>query len=184
MDAEQKRELFKRLLAEHGDRAYAFAFSLSGNEADASDLVAEGFLRALKALDRYDETRPFQSWIFKILQNVFVDWTRQRARTSSIDEGWEEEDAPRPAEKLVSAEPGPDAAPGREETRTMVRRALRRLPPEYRAPLALCDMSGLSYEEIAKVLGCPVGTVRSRIFRGRRMFRDYLDAYFKEGGTV
>jgi RNA polymerase sigma-70 factor (ECF subfamily) len=186
LDAENKKDLFNRLLAEHGDRIYAFAYSLAGNEADASDLVAEAFARALQAFDRYDETRPFQSWVFKILQNVFVDSTRERGRVSSLDvefEG-EENQAPSVAERLVSAEPGPDDSPAREETRKKVREAMRKLPAEFRAPMALCDMSGLSYEEISKVLDVPVGTVRSRIFRGRKMFRELLDSYFKEGGSV
>ncbi|MFI5348244.1 MAG: RNA polymerase sigma factor [Elusimicrobiota bacterium] len=176
-------ETFAGLIAQAGDKAYNFAYRLSGNEPDARDLVQEAFSRALEHAGAYDPTRPFDSWLLRILHNVFLDSMRRHShsRTVSLD-------APAPVEDAGWA----DLLPGKEpsaadelilkESLDLLQRALARLPTTYRSAIALCDIEGLSYEDIAKVMEIPVGTVRSRIHQGRVLLRKAYEELERSGG--
>lgn len=168
---------FERLVADYGERAFQLAFHLTGNVEDARDLVQEVFYKALRGWREFDASRPVESWLFTILRNVYLDGLRRSARREfvSLDEPVEE-DGDRVCETL--AQPGADAlleALEREESGRAVRVALKRLVPEQRAVLCLADMDGLSYAEVAEVLDCPVGTVRSRISRARTALKALLE---------
>jgi RNA polymerase sigma-70 factor (ECF subfamily) len=176
---------FADLIARAGDKAYNFAYRLSGNEPDARDLVQEAFARAFEHSESYDPTRPFDSWLLRILHNVFLDAMRRHShsRTVSLD-------APAPVEDSSWAEllPGDEPTASDElvlkESLDILQKALARLPMTYRSAIALCDIEGRSYEEIAEVMAVPVGTVRSRIHQGRVLLRKAYEELEKSGGRV
>ncbi|MFH1724320.1 MAG: sigma-70 family RNA polymerase sigma factor [Elusimicrobiota bacterium] len=182
-----KRLLFRRLLRENGDKIYSFAFSLAGNEPDAADLVAEAFARALRGFGHYEAERDFHSWMFKIVQNIYIDRKRrlEHRKTVSIENmAGRDEDGGRLQDRWESPEPPPDQELLRDEASSNIRKALARLPDAFREPLMLCDMFSMSYGRISETLKVPVGTVRSRIFRGRQLLRDVMRPYVEEGGAL
>ncbi len=171
-------------------KAYRFAYRLTGNEQDAQDMTQEAFARAFGHWDRYDGDRPFATWLFEILRNVYLDSIRRARRrpTVGLDRfapPTDGETAASRAERLPDGAEGPLEALSREEDEGMIRRALAELPDHYRAAVVLRDIEGLSYDEIARVLDCPVGTVRSRIHQGRRLLGlEFERAAEKKGGVV
>lgn len=148
----------------YGRFLYNVAYRLAGNDDDAYDLVQESLLRVRKGLKTY---RPgsMEAWLSRIVTNVFLDEMRRRKRRPS-------EALPDNPERLLPPSAAADAATDRLSDE--VQAALRRLPEDFRAAVVLCDVVGLSYEEIGDVLDVPVGTVRSRIHRGRRLLRSAL----------
>jgi RNA polymerase sigma-70 factor (ECF subfamily) len=148
----------------HGRFLYNVAYRLTGNDDDAYDLVQEALLRVRKGLETY-QPGSMEAWLSRIVTNVFLDEVRRRRRRPV-------EALPEDPERLLPSTPGAD-----EATETLpddVQAALRRLPEDFRTAVVLCDVVGLSYEEIADALSVPVGTVRSRIHRGRRLLRAAL----------
>ncbi|NNN04729.1 MAG: sigma-70 family RNA polymerase sigma factor [Elusimicrobia bacterium] len=178
-------ETFAGLIAQAGDKAYNFAYRLSGNEQDARDLVQESFARAFEHAGAYDASRPFDSWLLRILHNVFLDGMRRHwhSRTVSLD-------APSPVEDTGWADLLPeDETPAhdelaRRESLDLLQKALDRVPLLFKAAVVLCDIEGLSYEEIAQVADVPVGTVRSRIHQGRLLLRREYEALERRGGVA
>jgi RNA polymerase sigma factor (sigma-70 family) len=150
----------------HGRFLYTVAYRLTGNHDDAQDLVQEVLLRVRKGLETY---RPgsLEGWLSRITTNTFLDETRRRRRRP-VDPLPDEPD------RVVPPAPGADVAAASEGLPDDVQDALRRLPPEYRAAVVMCDVVGLSYQEISQSLDVPVGTVRSRIHRGRGVLRQAL----------
>ena len=150
----------------HGRFLYTVAYRLTGNDADAQDLVQEVLLRVRRGLATY---RPgsLEAWLSRITTNAFLDETRRRKRRPS-------EPLPADPDRVLAG--GDDAATAlaRATLSDDVQDALRALPDEYRAAVVLCDVVGLPYHEIADQLGVPVGTVRSRIHRGRAALRTAL----------
>lgn len=165
------------LLLEHGDAAYHFAYRLTGQADDAADLVQDGFLKAFEKLGRYDPARPFRPWLFQILYRLFVDRTRRNRLVSWLSLDGQPSDADGSQELAL---PSPEANPldrlAAKSDEERLRRALLRLSPAARTTLTLYDIEGLSYEEVASVLQCPVGTVRSRLFDARRRLRNLLES--------
>lgn len=148
----------------YGRFIYNVAYRLAGNDDDAHDLVQEALLRVRKGLETY---RPgsLEGWLSRIVTNVFLDEVRRRRRRPA-------DPLPDDPERLL-----PPSRPADEPTDHLsddVQAALARLPEEFRAAVVLCDVVGLTYEEIGEALGIPVGTVRSRIHRGRRLLRSAL----------
>jgi RNA polymerase sigma factor (sigma-70 family) len=150
----------------HGRFLYTVAYRLTGNDADAQDLVQEVLLRVRRGLATY---RPgsLEAWLSRITTNAFLDETRRRKRRPS-------EPLPDEPDRVLAG--GDDAATVLASSTISddVQGALRALPDEYRAAVVLCDVVGLPYGEIADQLGVPVGTVRSRIHRGRALLRASL----------
>ena len=177
-------ETFAGLIARAGDKAYNFAYRLAGNEPDARDLVQEAFSRALEHAGAYDSTRSFDSWLLRILHNVFLDSMRRHShsRTVSLDAPAPVEDAGW-ADLLAGDDPSPADELVLKESLDLLQRALARLPTTYRSAIALCDIEGLSYEEIAQVMAINVGTVRSRIHQGRVLLRKAYEELERSGGT-
>lgn len=167
---------FEALVREHQRKAYAFAYRMAGNREDAEDITQEAFIRAYRAFDRYDGSRPFDRWLFRIIANLFVDRLRARPRQAplSLDAPMEGNDG----DNLFSEIPDEDADPSRVVMRDIMderlQQALNRLPPEFRRTVLLTDVEGMSYDEAAELLGCAVGTIRSRLHRARVIMRDYL----------
>jgi RNA polymerase sigma-70 factor (ECF subfamily) len=154
------------VVREHSGRVYRLAYRLTGNRPDAEDLTQEVFVRVFRALDRY---RPgtFEGWLHRITTNLFLDGARRRARIRF-------EALPDDAERVPGRERSPEQVYVDENLDDDVQRALADLPPDFRAAVVLCDIEGLSYEEIAATLGVKLGTVRSRIHRGRSQLREAL----------
>jgi RNA polymerase sigma-70 factor (ECF subfamily) len=148
----------------HGRFLYNVAYRLSGNDDDAFDLVQEALLRVRKGLETY-QPGSMEAWLSRIVTNVFLDEVRRKRRRPV-------EVLPEDPERLLPSTPGADEVT--EGLSDDVQTALRRLPEEFRTAVVLCDVVGLSYEEIADAISVPVGTVRSRIHRGRRLLRAAL----------
>jgi RNA polymerase sigma-70 factor, ECF subfamily len=156
------------VVREHSARVYRLAYRLTGNTHDAEDLTQEVFVRVFRSLDSYTPGT-FEGWLHRITTNLFLDMARRRQRIRF--EGLAEETAGR----LSGDEPTPAQAFDARHFDSDVQDALRALAPEYRAAVVLCDIEGLSYEEIASTLGVKLGTVRSRIHRGRAQLRGALE---------
>jgi RNA polymerase sigma factor (sigma-70 family) len=156
------------VVRDHSARVYRLAYRLTGNSYDAEDLTQEVFVRVFRSLSSYTPGT-FEGWLHRITTNLFLDLTRRRQRIRFEGLG---EDA---AARLRGAEPTPSQAFDDRHLDYDIAAALAGLPPEYRAAVVLCDIEGLTYEEIADVLGVKLGTVRSRIHRGRAQLRAALE---------
>src|SRR5689334_8453343 len=150
----------------HSARVYRLAYRLTGNRHDAEDLTQEVFVRVFRSLSSYTPGT-FEGWLHRITTNLFLDTVRRKARIRF-------EALPDDAERLASKERGPAQVYDDTHLDGDVQRALDALPPDFRAAVVLCDLEGLSYEEIAATLGIKIGTVRSRIHRGRTQLREAL----------
>jgi RNA polymerase sigma-70 factor (ECF subfamily) len=152
----------------HSARVYRLAYRLTGNPHDAEDLTQDVFVRVFRSLSSYTPGT-FEGWLHRITTNLFLDQVRrkQRIRFDGLAD-----DA---AERLPGREPGPAQVYDDTHFGDDVQRALDALPPDFRAAVVLCDIEGLSYEEIAATLGIKLGTVRSRIHRGRSQLRAALE---------
>jgi RNA polymerase sigma-70 factor (ECF subfamily) len=151
---------------EHADRVYRLAFRLTGNRYDAEDLTQEVFVRVFRSLSDYTPGT-FEGWLYRITTNLFLDGVRRRKRIRF-------EALPEEADRVVGTSPTPERAYEERNFDPDVQAALDALPPEFRAAVVLCDIEQLSYEEIAATLGVKLGTVRSRIHRGRAQLRAAL----------
>jgi RNA polymerase sigma-70 factor (ECF subfamily) len=152
----------------HSARVYRLAYRLTGDPHDAEDLTQEVFVRVFRSLSNYTPGT-FEGWLHRITTNLFLDSVRRKARIRF--EGLADD----AAERLAGREPSPSDAYDNAHLHADVQAALDALPPEFRAAVVLCDIEGLSYEEIAATLGVKLGTVRSRIHRGRAQLRAALD---------
>lgn len=151
----------------HGDRVYRLAFRLSGNRADAEDLTQETFVRVFRSLSDFTPGT-FEGWLHRITTNLFLDMVRRRGR---IRFDALPDDA---ADRLASRAAGPEQTYAQNHLDPEIQAALDSLPADFRAAVVLCDLEELSYEEIAATLSVKVGTVRSRIHRGRVLLREAL----------
>ena len=170
-----KHEEFSEVLRCYGDAAYRMAFHLTHrDEALARDLVQETFLKIWKHWD-CQKPSSFHGWMYRVLHNLYIDHLRKKMRESLVSF-----DAPRAPDQANFAELCPDHLPHslefmeKEEAKGALREALGRLPPDFRIPIILCDIEGLSYAEISRIVSCPIGTTRSRIHRGRCLLRAAL----------
>jgi RNA polymerase sigma-70 factor (ECF subfamily) len=158
---------WEEIVEQHSARVYRLAYRLTGNPHDAEDLTHDVFVRVFRSLHSY-QPGTFEGWLHRITTNVFLDKMRrkQRIRFDALPE-----DA---AGRLPSREKGPEQTYHDARFDDDVQRALDALAPEFRAAVVLCDIEGLSYEEISATLGVKLGTVRSRIHRGRAQLREAL----------
>jgi RNA polymerase sigma factor (sigma-70 family) len=150
----------------HSARVYRLAYRLTGNPHDAEDLTQEVFVRVFRSLASYTPGT-FEGWLHRITTNLFLDQVRRKARIRF-------DALPDDAERLPSSDRGPAQVYDDTHFDHDVQAALDALPPDFRAAVVLCDLEGLSYEEIAATLGVKIGTIRSRIHRGRSQLRAAL----------
>jgi len=155
---------WEEVARDHGRFLYNVAYRLAGNEVDAQDLVQEALIRVRKGLETY-EPGSLEGWLARIVTNVFLDEVRRRRRRPT-------EAFPADPDLVLPATPGADEIT--ESLSGDIQAALARLPEEFRVTVVLCDVADLSYEQISASLGVPVGTVRSRLHRGRRFLRAAL----------
>ncbi|QBI52592.1 RNA polymerase sigma factor SigE [Streptomonospora litoralis] len=152
----------------HSARVYRLAYRLTGNKHDAEDLTQEVFIRVFRSLANYTPGT-FEGWLHRITTNLFLDTARRKARIRF--EGFSDN----ADDRLQGREPTPAQSFEERHFDADIQAALDDLPAEFRAPVVLCDIEGLSYEEIAATLGVKLGTVRSRIHRGRAQLRKALE---------
>jgi len=157
---------WEEIARDHGRFLYTLAYRLTGNDDDAQDLVQEVLLRVRRGLRTY-EPGNLEGWLSRITTNAFLDDMRRRRRRPA-------EVLPEEPDRVAPPSPGADVQLESSVLPSDVQDALRRLPPDYRAAVVLCDVVGLSYEEIGAALDIPLGTVRSRIHRGRAQLRAVL----------
>jgi RNA polymerase sigma-70 factor (ECF subfamily) len=158
---------WEEIVSTHSARVYRLAYRLTGNQHDAEDLTQEVFVRVFRSLSTYTPGT-FEGWLHRITTNLFLDSVRRKQRIRFDALG---DDA---ADRLPSREPSPQQHFNDTHFDADVQQALDTLAPDFRAAVVLCDIEGLSYEEIAATLGVKLGTVRSRIHRGRSQLRKAL----------
>ncbi|HET7691014.1 MAG TPA: RNA polymerase sigma factor SigE [Nocardioidaceae bacterium] len=168
---------WEEIVAQHSARVYRLAYRLTGNPHDAEDLTQEVFVRVFRSLSSYTPGT-FEGWLHRITTNLFLDQARRKAKIR-FDALAEDADQRLPGRAL-----SPDLALMDMHFDDDVEAALAALPPDFRAAVVLCDIEGLTYDEIADVLGLKLGTVRSRIHRGRSMLRKALAHRAPTAGRV
>jgi RNA polymerase sigma-70 factor (ECF subfamily) len=150
---------WEEIARDHGRFLYTVAYRLTGNDDDAQDLVQDVLLRVRRGLETYQPGN-LEGWLSRITTNTFLDEVRRRRRRPV-------EILPDDPDRVIPPAAAADVALDAQALPSDVQEALRRLPPQFRAAVVLCDVVGLSYDEIGAALDVPVGTVRSRIHRGR-----------------
>jgi len=173
---------FESLVLEHIDMLHAVAMRLTRNAADAEDLTQNTLVKALRFHDKFKEGTYIKAWLLTILRNTFINEYRRKAR--------------RPAQvELTGAEPAEDRSTDPEIPMVVgrgnreglmelldeqVKQAIEDLPEDFRGAVIMADLEDMSYKEIAEVMKCPLGTVMSRLYRGRKLLRDRLQEYAQE----
>jgi RNA polymerase sigma factor (sigma-70 family) len=157
---------WEQVVRDHSARVYRLAYRLSGNPQDAEDLTQETFVRVFRSLADYSPGT-FEGWLHRITTNLFLDMVRRRQRIRF-------DALPDDTERLPGRAPSPEQVYADTHLDPQVQAALDALSPEFRVAVVLCDIEGLTYEEIAATLGIKLGTVRSRIHRGRVQLREAL----------
>ena len=165
------------VVTQHSARVYRLAYRLTGNPHDAEDLTQEVFVRVFRSLSSYTPGT-FEGWLHRITTNLFLDQARRKAKIR-FDALAEDADV-----RMPGRMPSPDSQMADGMLDDDIEAALADLPPEFRVAVVLCDIEGLSYDEIADVLDVKLGTVRSRIHRGRKMLRSSLAHRAPAAGRV
>lgn len=162
---------FQRQALEHLDALYNFARYLSRDATQAEDLVQETYLRAFRFAHRFEPGTHLRAWLFQILRNTFLTFYRVREREVPVAE----DGVPDWGEPMFHQAPAHDSRA--VEAGTDLERALGQISEEFRTVLLLAEVEGLPLEDVARVMGCPVGTVKSRIFRAKERLRELLGDY-------
>ena len=172
------RPTFETQMSQHYQGAYRFLYGLTNNRAEAEDLTQDTFVRAYNAYHTYDPSRPFRAWLHRIAYTQFVDNVRKykNKKALSIENCMENGDGSTLGLELPDCTHDPEWMMEQTAFSEEVDSALNSLPAEFRSTILLCDVHALSYEEIAETMRCSMGTVRSRLHRGRKMLRSALES--------
>ncbi|MFZ6179769.1 sigma-70 family RNA polymerase sigma factor [Nannocystis pusilla] len=182
MDATARRA-FESTVLGHVDSLFGAALRLTRSRAEAEDLVQETLVRAYRFWASFRPGSSVRAWVFTILRNTFITRYHRQGRERALAEGLEQEFAA-VGEGPIAAPPSPEAATSQLHLREEIDAALQRLPPDYRMAVVLADIEGLSYKEIAEAMECPIGTVMSRIHRGRRQLHSLLYRHAVDAGLA
>lgn len=177
--ASRQREAFERQAERAFPSIYGTALRLTRSREDAEDLAQEAVVRAYEAWDRFDGSN-FKAWILRIVTNLYINRYRQRQRGPQLN-SLDEETTQEPADTEAEV---PDRMLFDNLLGAEVEDALAKVPADFRMAVVLSDIEGLSYQEIADATDVPIGTVRSRLARGRSMLRRYLRGYAEKEGIV
>lgn len=166
------------------DSLHNYALLLARHPEDHEDLLQDSLIRGFRGLDAYDRALPFKAWMFGIIRNTYIDRHRRRKRRP-LEEPLDDEQPSAPLDSpLYSIPLAPDDILLREEAIEQVRASIRRLPVLMREVVELRDIEELSYQLIATIIGRPIGTVMSRLYRGRNLLRTYLVEPRRPGGQA
>jgi len=183
----EKRVEFERQALVHTDSLFGAAYRLTRNARDAEDLVQDSLLRAYRFWDSFEQDSNCKAWLLRIVTNTFInEYQRKKRSREVLDAASAEQDATDGV--LMHAEAADRQSPERtlveRSVSDDVQRALEGLPEDFRTAVVLCDVQGLSYKEIADIMGTPVGTVMSRLFRGRKLLAAALREFAIAEGYV
>jgi RNA polymerase sigma-70 factor (ECF subfamily) len=168
---------FEELLAGHLPQVRRFARAFAPREAEADDLAQEALLKVYRSIKLFRYQSAFSTWLYAVVRNLFLDAAKSRAgKERAVEESLEAKHT-----SHLPAGEQPDERMDREEERERLWRALRQVPPEFRSALVLFDLEGRSYDEVAAIEGVPVGTVKSRLSRGRSALKRLLGEGDGEG---
>ena len=168
---------FQGMVSDTKRRAYTMALQLTRNPSDAEDLMQDTYVKAWRGFDTYMPDRPFLNWLLRIMQRAYLDARRRDnpiRKAESLNSMVSPSDGEVQELPIADEGPAPDERVMSEEFRVALMTALDELPEVYRSAIVLCDLESLSYSEIADRQNTTIGTVRSRIHRGRRLLRDLL----------
>lgn len=168
---------FESMVQETERRAYTMAYQLTRNASDAEDLVQETYVKAWKGFDSYLPGRPFLNWVLRIMQRAYLDAKRRDnpiRKAESLHSMVSPSDGELQELPIPDQSPGPDQEAIHSELSKDLNAAMQELPEVYRAAIMACDLEGLSYHEIADQQKTTIGTIRSRIHRGRKLLRDIV----------
>lgn len=178
-NAEDKKKEFEEIAFQYMDSLYGAALRMTRDGNDAQDLVQDAYLRAYRFFGKFEKGTNFKAWLFRILKNVYINKYRKELKKPQMVEisdveafgGLKEEVSPEDEifDKLLDDD---------------ITNAIDNLPEEFRLAIILSDLRGFSYKEVAEILDCPIGTVMSRLHRGRRLLRDSLREYAKKHGYI
>ena len=177
--AEDRKAVFDGLVRSSHRQAYNLAYRLTGCAAEAEDLAQEAYVRAFRFFGRYDDSLPFTSWLFRIMTNAHIDMLRRKGKlkTTSLQVDSSDNQVTR---EIPDTESMPDRILVRDSLNDHIQAAVNSMTTEFKHAVILADIEGLAYEEIAELMNTSVGTVRSRIHRGRKQIRKYLLAHAPE----
>lgn len=182
----QRKARFERDAMQYVDQLYAAALRMARNPADAEDLVQEAYMKAFSAFHQYAPGTNLKAWLYRILTNTYINLYRKRQRepyqahTDTVEDWQLAQASSHSAVGLLSAE-------GEALNRLPdydVKRALQNIPEDFRMAVYYSDVEGFSYKEISDIMGTPLGTVMSRLHRGRKLLRDALTDYAQEQGIT
>jgi len=171
---------FDEIVRRHKNRIFSYVCRMTHDAPDAEDLTQEVFIRAFQSIGRFRADAAVDTWLYRIATNLVIDRFRRVKRTPQQWEPLDAEDDTIGALPDTDRDSDPEATAQLGELQLQVRKAVSTLPPKLRGAVVLHDIEGLSYEEVAEALGCPVGTVKSRLFNGRNLLRRKL-AHYMEG---
>jgi len=185
LPSEKQRE-FENLIEPHLNSLYSTALRMTHNQNDAEDLVQDTMFKAFRAFDQYQKNTNFRAWAFKILVNTYITAYRKAIRQPQkvSYEDLEEFYLYNKIDETLSLQETPKDEFLEELFDDDVKGALESLPYQFRLVVLLCDVEGFSYNEIANIIGAPLGTVMSRLYRGRKLLQRYLWSYAKKRGYV
>jgi RNA polymerase sigma-70 factor (ECF subfamily) len=175
---------FQGMVEDTKRRAYTMALQLTRNPSDAEDLMQETYVKAWKGFDSYIPGRPFLNWLLRIMQRAYLDSRRRDnpiRKAESLNSMISPSDGEVQELPIADEGPSPDEEVMYDEFRVELHAALEELPEVYRSAITMCDLDSMSYSEIAEVQKTTIGTVRSRIHRGRRLLRDII---LKNGNII
>lgn len=169
------RSAFDSLVSKHEKRAYQYAFRLTSNQDDASDIVADAFVRVYNALQNFKGNSAFTTWLFRILTNCYLDQRKKEKNKQHLSlEGTMQTETGEMERQIEDESDGPEEKLERNAREESIRNAIRQLPDYQQAMLVMYHVENLSYEEMAESLDLPLGTVKSRLNRARLSLRELL----------